>query len=377
MRLILLSALLLTNLVAQNVTIYHGETVATTNEPSAAAPEAPGTPTSPPPTASAPPAANAAPATPADAGPPADATAAAALPGETEYTVVQGDSLWRISRKHKVTVDAIKTLNQLPNDRLKIGQILRIPPPPEPKAKPVSAKDKKNGPDQHNGVAVAKPAAPVASPPPPPPTLQERFTAEIKQIASNKIAYNRSWTPPGEQESWVMDCSNTTRWLYKKVLGVEIDRTASDQYDHLMKEGRAWLTPRIDDKPDLDFLDKNLQTGDLLFWENTYKPDREPPITHVMLYLGKDEQGRMLMAGSSSGAAHGMYNPAGSGPDVYVFDPLSPSGGYNTGLFGWTRVNGRFAAYGRPIDNPDAAKPADAAAIPPAAKIPTTVKAPN
>ena len=184
-----------------------------------------------------------------------------------------------------------------------------------------------------------------------------------------------------------MDCSNTTRWLYKKVQNFALERTASDQYEQLLKLHRAWPVPRIEDKPDLEFLDKHLQAGDLLFWENTYKPERLPPITHVMLYLGKDDQGRLLMAGSQSSRG-GLYNSTGSGPDVYIFDPLAPVGGFNTGFFGWTHIKGRFVAYGRPLDTPEPAKPADPgvtpAAVPPAAapstppaKLPTTVKAPN
>jgi Putative peptidoglycan-binding domain-containing protein len=45
----------------------------------------------------------------------------------TNYTVVSGDSLWSISRKNSVSVDAIRTLNGLMSDTLRIGQILKLP----------------------------------------------------------------------------------------------------------------------------------------------------------------------------------------------------------------------------------------------------------
>ncbi len=43
------------------------------------------------------------------------------------YTVVSGDSLFQIARRFGTTVNAIKSLNGLTSDFLKIGQILKIP----------------------------------------------------------------------------------------------------------------------------------------------------------------------------------------------------------------------------------------------------------
>lgn len=55
------------------------------------------------------------------------------------HTVVSGDTLWKISQKYKVTVDAIKAQNNLTKDTLSIGQKLVIPtvataPAPTPTA---------------------------------------------------------------------------------------------------------------------------------------------------------------------------------------------------------------------------------------------------
>ena len=47
--------------------------------------------------------------------------------GTIEYTVVSGDSLWSIARRYGTTVDAIKSLNGLTGDLLRIGQVLKIP----------------------------------------------------------------------------------------------------------------------------------------------------------------------------------------------------------------------------------------------------------
>ncbi|MBS0656211.1 MAG: LysM peptidoglycan-binding domain-containing protein [Verrucomicrobia bacterium] len=48
-------------------------------------------------------------------------------PPETVYTVQYGDSLWSISRKFHVDIEAIKKVNQLHSDALKPGDTLRIP----------------------------------------------------------------------------------------------------------------------------------------------------------------------------------------------------------------------------------------------------------
>lgn len=45
----------------------------------------------------------------------------------TTYTVQSGDTLYGIARKYNTTVDAIKSLNQLKNNTLSIGQVLKIP----------------------------------------------------------------------------------------------------------------------------------------------------------------------------------------------------------------------------------------------------------
>jgi cell wall-associated NlpC family hydrolase len=128
-----------------------------------------------------------------------------------------------------------------------------------------------------------------------------------------------------------MDCSNTSRWLYQEVKALDLPRTASDQYEWLRQRRRLWKA-----RPDPCSLRKKLQPGDLLFWENTCKPPRRPPITHVMVYLGTDASGRMLMAGSQGS----------SGPDIYDFDPGKRMGGYRFFLF--FRRDGKFVAYGRP-----------------------------
>lgn len=66
--------------------------------------------------------------------------------GGTYYTVRRGDTLWRVSKLHGVTVDELIKANRLPDaEKISVGQKLYIPrvasvsaPPPPRKAEPLS-----------------------------------------------------------------------------------------------------------------------------------------------------------------------------------------------------------------------------------------------
>jgi cell wall-associated NlpC family hydrolase len=294
----------------------------------------------------------------------------------TVHRVRAGDTVARICWQYKVRDEFIRDANPGLTEPLRPGQLLVIPlgPGPDIAADPPAPVPRgRTAPAMASAtpapvvlVARAVVAPPPALPPaqvPEPSTVdmpsaaepnprQEEtrtesetaphrpdFTAAARDLAAQGLRYNERWRPPGEREAWVMDCSNTSRYLYQTVAGVDIGRTASDQYYFLKIKHRAWDVPTgWDHLPRLDYLRKHLEPGDLLFWENTYKPVRHPDITHVMVYLGHDEDGRWQMAGSQASA----------GVSIYRFDPQTPKGGYSS-WFGLVHHAGRFVAYGRPL----------------------------
>jgi LysM repeat protein len=176
-----------------------------------------------------------------------------------------------------------------------------------------------------------------------------RFLREARALGNQGIEYDEDWRPPGESRAWTMDCSNTSRYIYKVTTGIQLPRTASDQYYYLHLQGKAWDVPQTSGGlADSNFLRQNLKPGDLLFWENTYRPERQPPITHVMIFLGTNDKGQWIMAGSQS-TRGGEHNRSNGGPDIYVFRPSQPCGGYSTWL-GLVHHQGRFCAFGRPLE---------------------------
>ena len=49
------------------------------------------------------------------------------LPGDNYYVVKKGDSLWKIANSYGISVDALKKANNLTSNNLDIGQLLLIP----------------------------------------------------------------------------------------------------------------------------------------------------------------------------------------------------------------------------------------------------------
>lgn len=153
---------------------------------------------------------------------------------------------------------------------------------------------------------------------------KRKLVHAVRWLAGFNIRYgkNTALKAGGERRRW--DCSGTAQYLYKITFQKSIPRTSYDQFKELQKQGKIkspeWQNGRIDTGK----LKKQLKTGDLLFWTNTHDaiPSfRDPPIGHVMIYLGTTRAGKMMMGGSNTWGSGYVNKRPGGGPDIYVFDP--------------------------------------------------------
>jgi len=115
-----------------------------------------------------------------------------------------------------------------------------------------------------------------------------------------------------------MDCSGTVHYLLEQTGLKNVPRDASEIYSWAWKEGH--IQPVTSSSLKTFELDR-LKPGDLLFWTGTYDVQRDPPITHVMIYLGTNRQdGKRVMVGASEGRTYKGKSQYG----VSVFDFVLP-----------------------------------------------------
>jgi cell wall-associated NlpC family hydrolase len=115
-------------------------------------------------------------------------------------------------------------------------------------------------------------------------------------LTRRNLGYTYGSADPGNGG---MDCSGFIYFVLRDNGVPDVPRDASEQYVWVRKAGnfRAVLSP----DPDSFELDE-LKPGDLLFWTGTYGVERDPPVTHTMIYLGKEkESGKPIMIGASDG----------------------------------------------------------------------------
>jgi peptidoglycan DL-endopeptidase CwlO len=121
-----------------------------------------------------------------------------------------------------------------------------------------------------------------------------------------------------------MDCSGFVYYVLQQNGFPDVPRDSSQQYVWVRKAGNfKAVIGRKEDSFELD----DLKPGDLLFWRGTYNIDRDPPITHTMIYLGREKRtNRRVMVGSSDGRTYDGKQRWG----VSVFDfklPPPPKSG--------------------------------------------------
>ena|SRR6266567_1698169 len=143
-----------------------------------------------------------------------------------------------------------------------------------------------------------------------PPKVQQLLNSAL-ELTTRNLDYKYGSADPGNGG---MDCSGFVYFVLKQN-GVEgVPRDSSEQYIWLRRAGK--FEPVVSQKDD-SFEFDNLKPGDLLFWTGTYAIKRDPPITHAMIYLGREKKtDARVMVGASDGRTYQTVQRFG----VSVFD---------------------------------------------------------
>lgn len=141
----------------------------------------------------------------------------------------------------------------------------------------------------------------------------KKLISHAMQLSKKKLNYRFG---SGDPRNGAMDCSGTIQYLLRTTADIHAPRDARDMYLWVEHEGRMhhvhayhFSSPQFN----------RMKPGDLLFWTGTYRTHRRPPITHVMLYIGKDKNNRRLVFGSETGTYNGRIVRG-----VGVFDFVLP-----------------------------------------------------
>ena len=165
--------------------------------------------------------------------------------------------------------------------------------------------------------------------------------AKVRQILDAGLALtkeNLGYTyGSADPKNGGMDCSGFVYYVLQQNGFSDVPRDSSQQYVWVRKAGDfKAVVGRKEDSFELD----DLKPGDLLFWRGTYNIDRDPPITHTMIYLGREKRtNKRVMVGSSDGRTYDGKQRWG----VSVFDfkmPPPPKSGD-------AKISPVFVGYGR------------------------------
>ncbi len=211
---------------------------------------------------------------------------------------------------------------------------------PRPPALPLEPK--KTTQDQEDTVAANSTTAATASVLP--ETLVEfgaqpagvrKLIESSLDLARQNLTYTFGSADPA---SGGMDCSGFIYHLLRQYGLTKVPRDSSGQYVWA-RQARGFRAV-FSRKPDSFEMDE-LLPGDLLFWIGTYATDHDPPISHVMIYLGTEKVGgSKIMIGSSDGRSY--HSQRRNGVSVFDFTmPRTPATGEARSTFiGYARIPG-------------------------------------
>jgi cell wall-associated NlpC family hydrolase len=232
-------------------------------------------------------------------------------------------------------------------------------PTPSPTPKSKSKKHKKTSPTPTPGESPPAIETPSASPAESPEAARgkkawpnvslssdaiqgyDNYPPKVRQIVDAGLALtkqNLTYTyGSADPANGGMDCSGFVYYVLKENGFSDVPRDSSGQYVWVRKAKNLYaVLSRKEDSFEFD----DLKPGDLLFWRGTYNIDRDPPITHTMIYLGREKRtNKRVMVGSSDGRTYDGKQRWG----VSVFDfkmPAPPKSGD-------AKISPVFVGYGR------------------------------
>jgi cell wall-associated NlpC family hydrolase len=122
--------------------------------------------------------------------------------------------------------------------------------------------------------------------------------AKAHSLTQRNLTYHYNSADP---KNGGMDCSGTIYFLLKDMGINDVPRDSYGMYQWALTKGKFHKV-HGNSFASADF--SALKPGDLLFWSGTYFVKRNPPISHVMIYLGKNKQNEPLMFGASDGRTY-------------------------------------------------------------------------
>jgi cell wall-associated NlpC family hydrolase len=214
-------------------------------------------------------------------------------------------------------------------------------PSPEPEESPSPTPAETPAPPPSGSRASGKKAWPNVSLSPDEIAEYDSYPPKVRQIVDTGLALtkqNLGYTyGSADPKNGGMDCSGFIYYVLQQNGLPDVPRDSSQQYVWVRKAGNFnAVLSRHEDSFELDAL----KLGDLLFWRGTYNIDRDPPITHSMIYLGREKRTKKrVMVGSSDGRTYDGKQRWG----VSVFDfklPPPPTSGD-------AKISPVFVGYGR------------------------------
>ena len=214
-------------------------------------------------------------------------------------------------------------------------------PSPEPEESPSPIPAETPAPPPSGSRASGKKAWPNVSLSPDEIAEYDSYPPKVRQIVDTGLALtkqNLGYTyGSADPKNGGMDCSGFIYYVLQQNGLPDVPRDSSQQYVWVRKAGNFnAVLSRHEDSFELDAL----KPGDLLFWRGTYNIDRDPPITHAMIYLGREKRTKKrVMVGSSDGRTYEGKQRWG----VSVFDfklPPPPTSGD-------AKISPVFVGYGR------------------------------